>query len=349
MVWLLLPFSWLYGLGIYCRNIAFDLGIIRMVDVGVPVISVGNVTMGGAGKTPLVEYVAAHCIARGRTVAVVSRGYKRNTKGTLVVSDGKNILVGASEGGDEPVQMAKKLPTVRVVVGAKRVEAARLSVHSLGADTIVMDDGFQHRYLLRNLDIVVVDSTKNLRRMPLIPAGPRREPLSAISRSHFVAFSRAESSSIAGAWISEVSGGLPTAAFRYRLEYLQEAGGATSLSTHDLKGSKFFLFSGIGDHASFVSLVAGTGIAVAGDEKFPDHHVYSLGDVNRLVEECRALQADGLLTTEKDMVRLAGTGSVFNELCRRVPVYHAVIAIEFIRGKETLDEMIDTCVGGKPA
>ena len=189
---LLLPFSWLYAMVMVCRNLAYDRGVFVVRGPGVPVISVGNLTAGGTGKTPLTEYIVGYLRNKHVRVAVVSRGYRRKSRGVVVVSDGKSVLVDATWGGDEPVQIAAKFPGVPVVVGERRVEAARIAVHALGAEVIVLDDGFQHRGIKRDLDILVMDARKDITSERLIPAGMRREPLNAIRRAGIVAFSRAE-------------------------------------------------------------------------------------------------------------------------------------------------------------
>ncbi|MBM2840054.1 MAG: tetraacyldisaccharide 4'-kinase, partial [Bacteroidetes bacterium] len=201
MKYLLIPFSWLYGFIIYCRNKAFDWKLLDSVEVGVPVISVGNLTMGGTGKTPLVEYIVKLCLAKGRKVAVVSRGYKRESGGVVVVSDGKSLLANAAQAGDEPVQIAKKFPGAIVIVGERRVDAARMAIDEFGVNAIVLDDGFQHRFLRRDLDILVLDARKDLSRIPMIPAGERREPLASIKRANVVAFSRTDAATAGNSWM----------------------------------------------------------------------------------------------------------------------------------------------------
>ena len=175
---LLLPFAWLYAVPITLRNTLFDRGVLKQRAVNVPVISVGNLTVGGTGKTPLVEYIVRYLLALGRRVGVVSRGYKRRSKGVVVVSDGRELRVDARDAGDEPMQIASAFPQAIVVVGERRFDAAQEAVR-LGAEVIVVDDGFQHRYLKRDLNIVVVDSTNDVTAEALLPrrrAGERPDP-----------------------------------------------------------------------------------------------------------------------------------------------------------------------------
>ena len=162
------------------RNILFDVGVLPVTAVSVPVISVGNMTAGGTGKTPLVERIVEYLLLRGHRVAVVSRGYGRRSHGVIVVSDGKSVKVDAEHGGDEPVQMQGNSESVCHCRRAAR--AAGTAVTDLGARVIVLDDGFQHRYLKRDLNIVVVDA-RTVSQERLLPAGMRREWFSGVRRA----------------------------------------------------------------------------------------------------------------------------------------------------------------------
>jgi tetraacyldisaccharide 4'-kinase len=349
--YLLLPFSWLYGLAIGCRNLAFDVGILKSEGVGVPVISVGNMTMGGTGKTPLVEYIVGVCLAKGRRVAVVSRGYKRESGGVLVVSDGERAIVDAATGGDEPVQIARKYPKAIVVVGERRVDAARKAVGEMNANVVVLDDGFQHRYLRRDLDIAVVDARKNLYRTWMIPAGGRREPMSSIRRAQLVAFSRADTVNEGGGWERWLSNQYrgPKIHYRYKLDRIVQVGSDVGLSARDLKGKKVMLFSGIGDHQDFVRQMESAGIEVVGDARFPDHHTYSEADLKWVVSRVTQSGADGLLTTEKDYVRLSGNRSTFNSLVQQSQFFYARIVVDIVNGQGILDTLIERCLSGRIA
>ena len=345
---LLLPLSWLYGLAMLGRNKAFDTGLLRSESVGAPVISVGNVTMGGTGKTPLVEYITRFCIVKGRKVAVVSRGYKRESSGVLVVSDGKCLLAGSKEGGDEPVQIARKFPAAIVVVGERKVEAARAAVDQLKADTVILDDGFQHRYLRRDLDCVVIDSRKDLFRVPMIPAGERREPLHALNRAHLLAFSRTDQDHSRNSWVHRLSNEFrsPSIQYRYQLEKIIRMGAEGELSARDLKGTKVFLFSGIGDHGGFVSQMQWNGVNVVGDLGFPDHHQYTTSDISDITGRAMKSGADAFLTTEKDAVRLSDERALVSELMREMSLFYACIVVDITAGQRILDSMIDKCLAG---
>lgn len=186
---MLLPFSWLYGLTMILRNWCFEVGVFHVEQVSVPVISVGNMTAGGTGKTPMVEYLIRFYLKAGNKVAVLSRGYQRDTNGTQIVSDGSNLEMTAEESGDEPYQIARKFPNVMVIVDEKRSRAAQIAINRFQPDVILLDDGFQHRGIERQLDIVMIDGRKALDRISLLPVGLRREPLSGLQRANLMAIS----------------------------------------------------------------------------------------------------------------------------------------------------------------
>jgi len=182
-----------YGAAVRARNRLFDLGALPQQDVGCPVVSVGNLSVGGTGKTPMAIRVAGMLADRGMRPAVLSRGYGgRSAAPVLVVSDGGRILAGPDEAGDEPVLIARRLPGVPVLAGAKRAVTGRYARENLGADVLVLDDGFQHRWIRRDLDIVLLDSRAPLGNGFLLPRGPLREPPEALGRAGAVVFTRSE-------------------------------------------------------------------------------------------------------------------------------------------------------------
>ncbi len=347
----LYPISLLYGLIVYARNKAFDWGLLRVRRAGVPVISVGNLTAGGTGKTPLVEYLVGFLLSARKRVAVVSRGYGRRTRGVLIVSDGKSILTDALGGGHEPLQIARKFPTARVVVGEKRVDAAREAVTRCGADVVVLDDGFQHRYLHRDLDIVVVDGRKSLVREPLLPVGLRREGMSGLHRAQVLAISKA--SSLAGA--REAASQLTRwytgdlAAFKYRFEGVYALGDQRPVGSAEIAGRPALAFSGIGDHDGFLRELEGLGYRVVKSIRFGDHHEYSSRDLRELGAAMDSARATCGITTEKDAMRLLAcerTGIMENG---KNVVYYVRVGVDMMLGEEALIDSINRVTGGGAA
>ena len=341
---LLLPLSWMYGAVIGMRNFLFSAGLIHTTDVGVPVISVGNITVGGTGKTPLVERIVDHLVQRGHRVAVVSRGYGRESRGVVVVSDGTEVRADAITGGDEPVQIARRFPDVRVVVGERRVEAAREAVKNLGAEVIVLDDGFQHRYIARDIDIVVVDTRGDLTREPLLPAGRRREFLSGIRRATLLAFSKVEYGSFG--WASALRRWYdgPEVAFRHAHQAVHLASDHREMHRREYSDKDSFAFSGIGDHTSFVEALGESGFTIKGDRRFRDHHRFTPQEADELVDEARMTGASLLVTTEKDLMRILADDRVRMSL-QRIPLCYIRLTIEILSGGNEMFRRIDDLVG----
>ncbi len=344
---ILLPLSWPYEAVMWLRNKAFDTGILKQESVAVPVISVGNLTMGGTGKTPLVEIIVRYLQLRGKNVAVVSRGYKRKTKGVVVVSDGKHVSCTADEGGDEPVQIAKKLPEAIVVVGEKRLDAAAKAVE-LGAGIIVLDDAFQHRHIARDLDIVVLDSTADIRREAVVPGGRLRESVRGLNRADIVMFSNAGSRSkdIVGqtAFVRRYFDG-PVAAFRHQVTGVRRASDGGSASLDVIRTMRLLAFSGIGNHDSFVDVLQEEHFNCVSDMRFADHHRFTEADMTTLSAFGKAMDADGFITTEKDIVRLGGNGDLLRRLASELPVFYLTIDAVVTEGEQLLFDLINNCSG----
>ena len=344
----LLPFSWLYGLAVTVRNLAYDKGWFRQETAGVPVVSVGNITAGGTGKTPLVEYLVRHLVASGKHPAILSRGYRRRSRGVVVVSDGKTMRSDAAMGGDEPVQMARKLATVPVVVAERRIAAARVAVRDFHADVLVLDDGFQHRSLKRDLNILIMDSRRNLVREPLLPVGLRREPLAAVRRANIVVLSKIDPSTGTVPWLDSLAGRLPGPPVLSRTV----PAGIYRFADHEDVGVSMLLedpvlaFSGIADHAGFIKSLQELGVSIADDLRFRDHHAYDRGDMARLGEALRASGAALFVTTEKDAVRIESEPEMKQLLLGAAPVYVARVEVEIIEGEERLRAAVDACVAG---
>ena len=297
----LIPVSWLYGCAVIGRNWCYDLGIIKTTRVTVPVISVGNMTAGGTGKTPFVEYLLRGLLEKKKKIAVISRGYKRTTSGTVVVSDGVAVKVSPTEAGDEPFQIAKKFPGVIVIVDEKRSRAAKLTVVKFGVDVILLDDGFQHRSLRRDIDVVMIDGREPLEEIPLLPAGMRREPLSSLRRADIIAVSKPERLT-PQVFIQSVK--KPVVKVTTVPFQLCGPDGNEIMKIGDLKGKPCVGFCGIGNPASFRATLEKLGLAVTEFLTFPDHHWYTERDLEHLTSVTTGKKTKLLITTEKDAVRI---------------------------------------------
>ena len=189
---LLIPMSWLYGCTIWVRNQFYSLGWIKVTSFDKPIISVGNITFGGTGKTPLVIYLAQLILKNGKKPGIISRGYRRKSCGMQIVHDGKKLLSDAKTAGDEPYLIARVLEKVPVVVCEDRSHGIRQLLDYYSVNVIIMDDSFQHRKVNRNLDIVTVSANEKNENYRLIPRGNLREPLKNIERAHYVIYTKTE-------------------------------------------------------------------------------------------------------------------------------------------------------------
>ena len=304
---LLTPFSALYGRAMERRARRYASGARSSDRVSVPVVSVGNLTFGGTGKTPFVELLARRLRFEGRRPAVVSRGYGRRSKGVVVVSEGSGPLVGPDEGGDEPVAIARRVPGVPVVVGEKRVDAARTAIDR-GADLVLLDDGFQHLALHRDVDLLLLDATDPFGGGALPPAGRLREPLSALSRADAVVFTRLdrpEPPSIAVEELAARNPGAPVFTARIRPAGLWDESGspvpAARLSTR-----RFVAVCGIANPASFARSISDLDLVAESTLAFPDHHRYRRRDLESIRRAADRTGSSWILTTEKDAPKLEG-------------------------------------------
>jgi len=272
-----------------------------------PVISVGNLHWGGSGKTPLVAAVAAHLRDRGLAVCILSRGYGSQGRGVRVVSVGEGPLLGPLLAGDEPVLLAGELPGVAVVVGPDRHRAGLHALRRLepAPDLFLLDDGFSHLRLRRDLDLVAFPAADPFGGGRLLPSGRLREPLAAVSRADAAILTGVEETGRHGA---ELAAALrphgfagPGFASRTRPGTPRRTGGG------ELEpGAKVFLVTAIARPEAFAATVRGLGLEIAGELRFPDHHRYPRPSLDRIAEAWRTSGADALLTTSKDRVKLHG-------------------------------------------
>jgi len=332
LVLLLLPFSAMYMLVTALRNRLYDLGILPSFGVSAKVVSVGNITVGGTGKTPLVETLARFFSEQGHRVAVVSRGYGRRGKKVLTVSDGNSILEDPQTTGDEPLLLARHLPEVPVLVGADRVAAAQMAVDSFGSTLILLDDGFQHRRLTRDLDVVALRSGNPFGNGLVLPAGPLRERKRNLARADVIVMTGVAGSGGPGAGIplEKFDPGKIVEAIYEPVGWRRYSQGKILPPEH-LRGKSVLAFSGIGNPASFDAMLASLGVKSAGHRVFPDHHRYTDTEWKRILGRAESLGVVAVVTTEKDAARsrLSWEGAV--------PLYFLVIRLEVTGGRETMN------------
>jgi tetraacyldisaccharide 4'-kinase len=304
-----------YGAAVHWRARAYATGRLRRHVLPCAVISIGNIEVGGTGKTPMAVYLAGYICRLGYRPVILSRGYKGSISKTgAVVSDGHTLLQSADAVGDEPFLMASLLESVPVVVGRDRVAAGRLAVKQFQPDVMVLDDGFQHLRLHRDLDVVLLDATAPFGNGHLLPRGRLREQVRALARSHAVVLTR--SMGVEPSYLAQLSDVLtPRPLFRAfhcsKVRGVLPANARISnkcsglAADYDgLSGRQLFAFSGLARNDSFWGNLAGMGACLTGTMGFADHHTYSLKDMHRIIAAARKANCPCLVTTDKDMVRL---------------------------------------------
>jgi tetraacyldisaccharide 4'-kinase len=309
--------SWHYGLAVSLRNAFFDWGWRRVIRVPVPVVSIGNLTLGGTGKTPCVEYVAQFYRQLGVQVAILSRGY-----GSEV---GRN---------DEALVLEDNLPDVPHLQDPDRVAVALRAIEELESELLVLDDGFQHRRLHRDLDIVLVDSTRSPLNEALFPRGTLRESLKGLRRANVIVLTRCNQArpdelNELSKWLDQQLPGILVAMTEHRPSGL--IGGHEPEPIEKLRGVKVAAFCGIGNPSAFHLTLEQLGAKVVSFRTFPDHHPYSRADVQDLAEWAAPLP---LVTTQKDWVKLR-----VSELRGR-EVRALRIGLSFQHGKDYFDQLL---------
>jgi tetraacyldisaccharide 4'-kinase len=289
------------------REWLYKRGVLKSRALPVPVVSVGNLTVGGTGKTPAVEVAVQTLAALGHRPAVVSRGYGRRAGGVQIVADAASIRLDAEEAGDEPFLLARRLPGVPVVVGSNRYGAACLALERFGVTAIVLDDAFQHRTLRKDLEIVMARAQNPWGNGELLPAGPLREPLAALHRADLVVATGAQRPEDAGAVLSAVDAwapGVPVLTAVYALAECWEANRMRLVSLAELAGKRVLAFAGIATPRAFEETLRAAGVAAQEFLEFADHHWYTPAELTTLDARAGDLGVEGLMTTEKDWVRL---------------------------------------------
>jgi tetraacyldisaccharide 4'-kinase len=318
LVLLLTPFSAVYSLVMRVREILYRTGVLRCHALPKPVISVGNISVGGTGKTPMVILLARMLLDRGKRVAVLSRGYGGGGAGAVrVVSDGTKILLTPEEAGDEPFLIARSVPGLIVVTGADRYRAGLEACRRFQPDVLLLDDGFQHLRLMRDLNILLLDCRRPFGNGRTLPAGLLREPRSATRRAHLVVYTRC-----GGGESLPSFPGIPTSRASHCLRGVVALGGGAVTTFSALRGRRGVAFAGIADPDSFFSLLTGEGLELTATVPFPDHCRYDRDTCDTLREVLKETGGEYLITTEKDAVKLTSFSESIGE------VYAAVLALE---------------------
>ncbi|TGU70064.1 tetraacyldisaccharide 4'-kinase [Geomonas terrae] len=283
------------------RAAFYRIGLLPSHRLPVPVISVGNIALGGTGKTPVVAWLSQYLIKRGKRVAVLSRGYGGSAEGELhIVCDGKSMLLPPEASGDEPYLLAQKVPGLMTVIGANRYRAGLFALKELQPDVFILDDGFQHLRLKRDLDILLLDAKRPLAGGRTLPAGFLREPAGAVQRADLIVYTRC----VPGL-VPEPVAQKPACRSSHRLTGLMPLAGGARVGLQSAAGARVTAFSGIADPAGFFDLLEAGGVRLTATLAFPDHASYGEDEIAAICRLRDASRSTVLITTEKDAVKLA--------------------------------------------
>jgi tetraacyldisaccharide 4'-kinase len=337
---LLAPGGMIYGLFMSARNNLYERGILETWKAPVPVVSVGNITTGGTGKTPMVDWIVKFYLEQGRRTAIVSRGYGRRTKGPLLVSDGSKVLLGSRDAGDEVAMLASRNPSTIVVVAERRREGVELIMREFAGrmpEVIVLDDAFQHRSIARDLDIVVLNAREPFGGGRVLPAGRLREPLQGLGRASLFIVNKIDDEHRASRIVEELKPlGKPVILARVRPGELMATDRRGEISAET--GVRAFAFAGIGSPQGFMHSLAAAGIDVAESCFFRDHQPFTSDSVSSIVKRARRLDLVPV-TTEKDWFRISDDRKLAGMLeeagCR-----YLTIEQDIFRGREILEKML---------
>jgi tetraacyldisaccharide 4'-kinase len=307
------PLSPIYSFVMANRSSLYQKGFFRQHKLEVPVISVGNLVLGGTGKTPLVHYIAKLLQQQNKKPAILSRGYKGAASGKInIVSDTTEILMNADHAGDEPRLLAEKLPGMPVITGKKRSITGRFAIDSYGVDCLILDDGFQHMSLKRDIDLVLFNAQKLLGNGRVLPGGDLREPLSALKRADAFIISGVDTplDDKVAQFIEFLHDSFPDKP-AFTGSYLPDetlsrtySGKNDTLSLSESRKIPVYGFCGIAQPESFQNILKKSNMNLTGFQSFEDHYHYSLDDIESLYSTGLSSGAQALITTEKDLVKI---------------------------------------------
>ncbi len=300
----------LYEFGVRGRAALYENNFFETRRLNAPVISVGNLTVGGSGKTPCVAFLARFLRDEGHEAAILSRGYKRESKGRVEVSDGREILCAPNEAGDEPFLLAKSCPGVRVVVDRDRYAAGRWLEERASVSVFILDDAYQHLRLARDLNLLLIDASEPLDQAKMIPFGRLREPLAALRRADAVIVTRSDQSfdrsSLEDTIIRFAARDTPIFYARHKLTDIIRLDNGQVAGPADFAQKRIAVISGVARPDRFIADLEGLGMNIALRRDFDDHHRYTLEELSEIIERAVEARAEAIITTEKDAANLPG-------------------------------------------
>lgn len=345
--------SYLYRSVVQLRLLLYTKGIFRHHTLGCQVISVGNLTVGGTGKTPVVEVFARELQKEGRKVAILSRGYKKKEprffrklfdritlqearRPPRIVSDGSKLLLDSAMSGDEPYMLASNLPNICVLVDKNRIKSGRYAINKLQCDTLILDDGFQYMALKHRVEIVLVDRTNPFGNEHVLPRGILREPVKNIRRAHFIFITKSdrEGDAVLRERLRQLNPRAEIIECQHCPRFFQDVFRSDKMKLTEILGKKVTVVSGIAVPAGFEAELERLGAVILDRRRFADHHRYAQQEIIDIINESRKQGADMVITTEKDAVRFPKI-----ERCD-VPIYYLRVDIDILSGVESFEQCI---------
>ncbi|MGB0743199.1 MAG: tetraacyldisaccharide 4'-kinase [Opitutales bacterium] len=342
--------SFLFSGVVQLRYYLYENRILRNKPLGCLVVVVGNLTVGGTGKTPVVEKFARILSERGRKVAILSRGYKSKKEPFFkklwrkfthgeeappkIVSDGKDVLLDSEVAGDEPYMLARNLPGVVVLCDKDRVKAGSFAIRKFGCDTLILDDGLQYLPLKGKLNLLLVDKTNPFGNQHLLPRGILREPVKHLNRASYIFLTKSDGVRDE-ALLELIRENNPKAEIiecAHKPQHLQSVDSSERLPLDALKGAHIAAFSGIASPESFEKMLREYGAEIRYNQRFLDHHRFTCSEIERLYAKAGELKLDMIVTTEKDAVRL------FEDIKPPIPIYYLRLEIDILSGEEDFEE-----------
>ena len=345
---LLRPATLLFHGIVLLRNTLFDRHFFKARQSPVPVVSIGNLSVGGTGKTPLVDWVVKYYLSIGCKPAIVSRGYKRKTKGVQLVSDGQKIMLSSTEAGDETTMLAWNNPDAVVVVAEKRKDAVTYITDHFAKrlpGVIILDDAFQHRAIERNLNIAVINTAEPFIKAKMIPEGRLREPVKNLSRADLIILNKITDEEKTSLILKKVEKfGRPVIKARVKTGELVCFSGtfASSDEAPSPKNINALAFAGIARPESFLDILTDKGVNVKAHRFFRDHENYTIKKLQSVRREAEK-KGLSLITTEKDYFRILGQPDLIR-IITSIPFYYLKIETDIFEGRDILESMLKSSI-----
>ena len=341
--------SFVYGLGVDFKLSLYRWGVLKRHKLACRVISLGNITVGGTGKTPTAQRLATIIRDMGYRVVILNRGYRAGWRGHVgLVSDGRRIYMSVNEAGDEAYLLAKNLPGVGVVIGKNRTVTGDYAVANLKADFIILDDGYQHWQLARDIDVVLIDSMNVFGNNFLLPRGTLREPLGHLNRAHAFILTKVDQAT------DDARDVIRDTLSRYNdralvvesvhsprcfieIEEWYKGVRPEMVALEVVHGKRVLAFSALGNPTSFEQTITDLGAEVVAAVRYPDHHDYTMAEMQDVLQRAMDREVYALVTTEKDAVKIP---SEFIHSERPLPLYVLGIEVRFVDGYQELMDLI---------